>query len=314
MTTLRRSVPSMSALATFEAAARLSSFTLAAAELGVTQAAVSRQVKLLEDDLNAPLFVRAHRKVVLTPAGRALAATVTGAFSSMAEMIETIRRPRTDDAVSVGATLAFSRFWILPRLSEFRSIHPDINLKLVADDSVTDLRRDRLDVCIRYGTPPFPDGNSIASHPDTVFPVCSPKLLDRLGQGTASVDIAQMPLIASDNVNPIWLSWRSWAAATGYGPDLAKASDRSRLRFNHYTDTIEAALAGEGVALGWAALVARHLAEGRLVRLGTRKLTTEAHYHVIIPAGRQPSAETQVFLDWIAACFAMDERALLPDE
>lgn len=303
MTSLRRSVPSMNALATFEAAARLGSFTLAAGELGVTQAAVSRQIRLLEDDLNAPLFVRAHRRVKLTPSGAALAATVGTAFASMAEMIETIRRPVAENTVSVGATLAFSHFWILPRLSEFRGNHPGISLKLIAEDSATDLRRDRLDVCIRYGKPPFPDGRSILSHPDEVFAVCSPRLLQRLGLDPAAADIARLPLIASDNVDPAWLTWRSWAQAAGLGPAIGKASDRSPLRFNHYTAAIEAAVNGEGVALGWSVLLSDHLAGGRLVRIGPHALTTADRYHVLVPSGREPSPATARFLDWLSGCF-----------
>ena len=201
---------------------------------------------------------------MLTPSGAALASTVTHAFTSMAEMIETIRQPFTTDAVTVGATLAFSHFWILPRLAEFRIAHQDVELKLIADDSVTDLRRDRLDVVIRYGKPPFADARSIASHPDEVFPVCSPKLLQSHKMTAGTADVYQMTLIASDTVNPTWLTWRSWAQGVGLGPAIGKASDLSRLRFNHYTDTIQAAVNGEGVALGWGALLAGHLEEGRL--------------------------------------------------
>lgn len=305
MPNLRRSIPSMSGLATFEAAARLGSFTLAAAELGVTQAAVSRQIKLLEDDLNNRLFLRAHRRVVLTPSGAALAATVSQAFSSMAEMIETIRQPFAADVVTVGATLAFSHFWILPRLAGFRAEHPDIKLKLVADDSFTDLRRDRLDVAIRYGKPPFADARSIASTPDTVFPVCSPKLLEAHGMTAADADLLHLPLIASDTVNPTWLTWRSWAQGVGLGPAIGRASDLSRLRFNHYTDTIQAAVNGEGVALGWAELLAGHLNEGRLVRLGPDTLTLEERYHVLVPLGREVTAAANVFLRWITANLAI---------
>lgn len=304
MPSLRRSIPSMSALATFESAARLGSFTLAAAELGVTQAAVSRQIKLLEDDLNTRLFVRAHRRIVLSTSGAALAATVSTAFRSMAEMIETIRQPVAADTVAVGATLAFSHFWILPRLAGFRAQHPDIKLKLVADDSITDLRRDRLDVAIRYGKPPFPDGRSLASTPESAFPVCSPDLLRAHGMTAANADLEQLPLIASDTVNPAWLSWRSWAHGAGLGPGIARASDQSSLRFNHYIDTIQAAVNGEGVALGWAALLGGYLAEGRLVRLGADCLTMEERYHVLVPSGREQAAAAAVFLGWIAGHFA----------
>lgn len=309
MPSLRRSVPSMSALATFEAAARLGSFTQAAAELGVTQAAVSRQVKLLEDDLNTPLFVRAHRRVVLTAGGAALAATVSAAFASMAEMIETIRQPHLPNSVTIGATLAFSHFWILPRLSEFRAAHPEIKLKLVADDSPTDLRRDRLDAVIRFGRAPFSDGRSIASHPDEVFPVCSPELLHRLGLDPRAVDLQRLPLIASDIVNPSWLTWRTWAQAAGLGAALGRAPDLSRLRFNHYTDTIEAAVNGEGVALGWATLLAGHLADGRLIRLGVGRVVTVDRYHVVVPSGREPSAATAALLDWIVGQFERTGRS-----
>lgn len=303
MASLRRSIPSMSALATFEAAARLCSFTLAAAELGVTQAAVSRQIKGLEDDLNTPLFVRANRKVVLTTAGAALSANVSAAFGSMAEMIDTIRQPRKADSVTLGASLAFSHFWILPRLHAFRGHFPDIRLKLVADDSVTDLRRDRLDVVIRFGRPPFADGRSVASLPDHVFPVCSPCLIQRHHMDAEAADLLRLPLIASDIVNPTWLTWRSWAQGTGIEAEIGKASDASKLRFNHYTDTIQAAVNGEGVALGWSELIRGHLEDGRLVRLGTRTLTLGEEYHVLLPFHREVSGNTKVLVKWLNESF-----------
>ncbi|EKX57496.1 Glycine cleavage system transcriptional activator [Rhodobacter sp. AKP1] len=306
MLPLRRSIPSLGALATFEAAARLESFTLAANELGVTQAAVSRQIKLLETDLNTSLFLRAHRRVVLTPEGAALAATVTGAFGRMAEMIETIRQPLAPDTVTVRASLAFSHFWLLPRLADFRALHPDVKLKLVAEDATGDLRKERVDLAIRYSRPPFEDGRSVADHRDEVFPVCSPALLERLGLEAATADPRSLPLIASDSVNPAWLTWKSWARSLGLDPALARASDASRLRFNHHTDSIQAAINGEGVALGWALLLSRLLAEGRLVRVGQTSLVPEDRYHVLVPFGREPSPACRALLDWIKGCLESD--------
>lgn len=303
MSRLRRSIPSMSALATFESAARLCSFTLAAAELGVTQAAVSRQIKGLEEDLNVRLFIRANRKVVLTKAGAALSANVSVAFASMADMIETIRQPRETDTVTLGASLAFSHFWILPRLHGFRSKHPEIKLKLVADDAVTDLRRDRLDVAIRFGRTPFADGRSVASLPDHVFPVCSPRLLQKHGMEAETANLLRLPLIASDTVNPTWLTWRSWAQGVGLGAEIGRASDLSKLRFNHYTDTIQAAVNGEGIALGWSELIRGHLEEGRLVRLGKEVLTLEEEYHVLLPTSREPAGSAEILINWIAGAF-----------
>lgn len=303
MPSLRRSIPSMSALATFEAAARLSSFTNAAAELGVTQAAVSRQIKLLEDDLNTRLFVRANRRVVLTAAGAALATNVSNAFVSMAEMIETIRQPVAENVVQIGASLAFSHFWILPRLTAFRVQHPEIKLKLIADDSITDLRRDKLDVAFRFGKPPFADAKSLASTPDEVFPVCSPGLLRAYAMTARDADLLKLPLIASDIVNPTWLTWRAWAQGLGMGGAVGLASDRSGLRFNHYTDTIQAAVNGQGVALCWSTLLRGHLQEGRLVRLGQQSLTLDERYHLLVPLGRPQSASASIFADWVAGAF-----------
>lgn len=303
MPNLRRSVPSMSALATFETAARLGSFTTAAAELGVTQAAVSRQIKLLEDDLNARLFVRANRRVVLTAAGAALSSTVSAAFGSMADMVETIRQPVLANTVNVGASIAFSHFWILPRLSQFRSLFPDVRLKLVADDSPPDFRSENLDAAFRFGKPPFADARSIASKADEVFPVCSPELLDRFGMTPESADLLKLPLIVSDTVNPSWQTWRTWAQAVGRGPEVGLASDRSGLRFNHYTDTIQAALNGEGVALGWNMLLRGFLEEGRVLRIGSDCLETLERYHLLMPNGRAPSPAAARFVEWIVASF-----------
>lgn len=303
MAPLRRSISSLSALATFEAASRLESFTLAADELGVTQAAVSRQIKLLETEINTSLFFRAHRRVVLTPVGAALASTVTGSFTRITEMIETIRQPLVPEAVAIGATLAFSHFWLLPRLTDFRAKHPEIKLKLIADDSQTDLRRDRLDIAIRFGKLPFQDGSSFANHADEVFPVCSPTLTRKLKFTPEMAELARLPLITSDPLDPSWLTWRSWAMKLGLGPTLGRASDLSRLRFNHYTDTIQAAINGEGVALGWSTLISDFLKEGRLVRIGQRSIIPEERHNVVIPAGRESSADTVVFANWIAARF-----------
>lgn len=299
MTTLRRNLPTLNLLSTFESAARLGSFTLAAAELGVTQAAVSQQIKVLEQELNKALFVRAHRRVALTPAGTALAQAVGGAFARMSEMIDTLRQPEVPDTVSIGLTLAFNQFWLMPRLPDFRARFPHVRLRLVADDTPMDLRQARLDVTIRYGKPPFEDAISHADRAERAFPVASPALLARLEIASADADLLHMPLIASDIVNPAWMPWRQWAKALRLGPALGRASDHSRLRFNHYSDTVQAALNGEGVTMGWDVLLEDILREGRLVRLGTDSVVPEERYHVVTPVGREPTPAVRIFLDWM---------------
>ena len=293
MAGLRRSISSLGALATFEAAARLMGFTRAAEELGVTQAAVSRQIKLLEAELNMPLFVRGHRRVELTPAGLVLARALTGAFDQVTEALDTIRRPVQGKTVTVGATLAFTHFWLLPRLPAFRAAHPEVQLRLVSQDSGFDLRKDSVDVLIHYGRPPVDGGRLLAELPERVFPVCAPALARR------GLSLDQMPLIACDWVEPTWLGWRRWAQLAGL-PPLARPS---ALRFSQYSDAIYAAIGGEGVAMGWQALVGGHLVDGRLVRLGQAEVVPDEVNMLLVPATRNPGKAARVFTDWLVAAF-----------
>lgn len=291
MAGFRREVSSLGALATFEAAARLMGFTRAAEELGVTQAAVSRQIKLLEAELNMTLFVRGHRKVELTPAGLTLSRALTGAFDQVSEALDTIRRPVAGKTVTVAATLAFTHFWLLPRLPAFRAAHPEVQLRLVSQDSGFDLRRDTVDVLIHYGKPPVDGGRCLAELPERVFPVAAPALADRPWDS--------LPLIACEWVEPSWMGWRRWSQLAGQG----SMTRPSALRFTQYSDAIYAAIGGEGVALGWQALVGGHLADGRLVRLGEAEVVPEETNMLLVPTTRRPGKAAQVFTDWLVAAF-----------
>lgn len=295
MPTIRRSVSSLASLAAFEAAARHESFTRAAEELGVTQAAISRRVKHLEDELGTPLFTRSHRKVELTAPGQTLARATADAFGRVAEAVEAIRRPAASDTVVLGTTLAFSHFWLVPRLAAFRLTHPGIRLRLISEDAEFDLRQGRMDVVVRYGAPPFAGAVSLASMADEVFPVGSDALV-RPAAGLADASaIPAVPLISVEWLDPAWLSWPRWAAMSGLG-DLRS---RGELRFNHYTDAVYAAIAGQGVVLGWRRLIGGFLADGRLVRLGGAVAVPSERYHVLLPASREPSPATERFTDWL---------------
>lgn len=302
MAGLRRSVSSLSALSTFEAAARLQGFTRAADELGVTQAAVSRQIKLLEAELNTPLFVRGHRRVDLTPAGVTLSNALTGAFDQVSEALDTIRRPMEAKTVTLGATLAFMHFWLLPRLPEFRAAHPDIQLRLVSQDTGFDLRRDPVDVLIFYGTPPVDGAKLVAALEDQVYAVACP------GFAKAPVQFETLPLIGCEWVEPTWLSWRRWAQMAGVGP-LTKAKS---LRFSHYADAIYAAMAGEGAALGWQSLVAPLVAQGRLERLSPHIVTPAERHTLLIPSSRAQSKAARALTEWLKAAMTAEQAETGP--
>lgn len=294
MSGFRRQLPSMTALVVFEAAARQSSFTRAAVELGITQAAVSRQVQALESNLGFALFRRLHRSIELTEQGRALAASMSEALGIIAGTIRSITGGKDADELTISATVAFSHFWLLPKVSSFRRTDPDIKLKIVTQDSSVDLRRDDIDVAIRYGDGNWPDGRSIMLFGDEVFPVCSPDYLAVRGAPDCVADLARHNLIASDAHEPTWIGWEQWLAAFGHGGDPKNIT----LSCNFYTDALYAALRGEGIALGWHRMVDELLQRRQLVRVAVETLRPRAAYYVVLKHGT-PKASVSAFLRWV---------------
>jgi DNA-binding transcriptional LysR family regulator len=283
----------------FEAAARLGGFTKAADELGVTQAAVSRQIRALEEELNTPLFVRGHRKIQLTAAGRVLADAVGQSFERIADAVEVVRHPTRPEILTVSTTLAFSHFWLLPRLPSFRTEHPALELRVISQDAPIDLRDGEIDVILRFGRAPFRDGRTVASFPEMAYPVCSPDFAERLGPDFDVSRLAELPLIELDPVEPAWMTWRRWFDHAG----MKRPSRRSGLRFNHYSDAVYAAINGEGVSLGWHRLLERPLADGRLVRLGNVAVETEERHHLVVRETVLEGSAVKAFTGWIESCF-----------
>lgn len=288
----RRRLPSMTALLTLEAVLRHRSFTAAASELGVTQAAVSRQIAALEEELGQPLFLRRHRAIEPTPACLSLGASLVQSFTNIAETIETLKAGN-DEVVTLGATVAFSSFWLLPRLVTFRRLHPSIQMRVVSQDSRIKLDEGDVDIVIRYGTPPFSDGVTIASRGDSIFPICSPDYLARRAEGPLSrLD----EFIEAEVEDRGWYSWSQWLSETGQETFI-----RPSLRFNHYTEAISSTRSGQGVALGWGMLVDDFLAEGSLIRLGDHRLQAPGTYNLVIPHRARKSKARDMAADWLAA-------------
>ncbi|WP_434713816.1 LysR substrate-binding domain-containing protein (plasmid) [Rhizobium sp. YTUHZ045] len=288
----RRRLPSLTALVTLEAVLRRKSFTTAATELGVTQAAVSRQIALLEAEFGQPLFVRKHRAIEPTAACISLGATLAKSFADIAESVEAMQS-RSQDVVTIGATVAFSSFWLLPRLAEFRRVNPGILVRVISQDNPIALDDGEIDVAIRYGMPPFSDGTVIASHGDVITPVCSPDYLKRRGNGPlGSTD----EFIETDVLDRSWYSWSQWVSLTG-----ANIEVKPSLRFNHYTETIAAARAGQGIALGWRMLIGTFLEDGTLVSAEASELAAEDRYNVIVPVKAKRSNARNLAAAWLTA-------------
>jgi DNA-binding transcriptional LysR family regulator len=287
----RRRIPSLTALMTLEAVLRHRSFTAAAGELGVTQAAVSRQIALLEDELGVPMFVRRHRAIEPTAASLALGATLAQSFANIADTVDAIRVSQTD-VVTIGATVAFSSFWLLPRLAEFRRENSGVQIRVISQDARIDLDAGGVDIAIRYGIPPFADAKVVASQTDAVLPVCSPDYLRR----RPTTELSESDdFIETDVQDRSWLSWSQWSDETGRHLRI-----KPQLRFSHYTETIAAARAGQGLALGWRLLVQTFLDDGTLVALAEGEMPTVEQYCIVLPNRRRRSLASEHAASWLA--------------
>ncbi|AYG61840.1 LysR substrate-binding domain-containing protein [Rhizobium jaguaris] len=287
----RRRIPSLTALMTLEAVLRHRSFTAAAAELGVTQAAVSRQIALLEEELGLVMFVRKHRAIEPTAACLTLGTTLAHSFANIADTVDAIRSS-LQDFVTIGATVAFSSFWLLPRLGEFRRENAGMQIRVISQDTKIDLDTGGIDIAIRYGRPPFADAKVVASQEDFIVPVCSPDYLRR--RQTAELSDRD-EFIETDAHDRSWLSWSQWAEEAG-----RQLRIKPHLRFNHYTETIAAARAGQGIALGWWLLVRTFLEDGTLVALDEAKMPAADAYNVLLPARTRRSFAAEHAANWLA--------------
>lgn len=296
---LRKRLPSLTALLTLEAVIRRRSFTAAAEDLGVTQAAVSRQIAALEDEFGQPLFIRKHRAIEPTAACLMLGSVLAQSFTAIADTVDGIKSSKRD-VVTIGATVAFSSFWLLPRLSEFRRMNPGIQVRVVSQDTKISLADGEVDMVIRYGQPPFSDGTVIASRGDVTFPVCSPEYFARRQGGPLS---PADDFIEADVYDRSWYTWNHWL----------NLADRQfavipSLRFNHYTEAISAARSGQGVALGWGVLIRTFLEDGTLVRLDDAELAVEGRYNVMLPQRGRRTVIIDRAAAWLTKAL-QDDRA-----
>ncbi|OJU51820.1 MAG: LysR family transcriptional regulator [Mesorhizobium sp. 61-13] len=295
MSGFRRQLPPMTALVVFEAAARRMSFTRAAEELGITQAAVSRQVQALEQSLGFQLFRRLHRSIELTDRGRTLSKSMSESLGAIARTVRSLTDDKNAGELVIAASVAFSHFWLLPKISEFRRTNPQVRLKIVSQDSNVNLLREDIDIAIRYGDGHWPDGKAIALFNDDVFPVCSPEYLASHGSPDCVADLTRHNLIVSDSQDASWIGWEEWLKAFGHDADPRHVT----LSCSFYTDAIHAAMRGEGIALGWHRLVRDLLHRNQLVRVSAESLRTREAYFIVLKKTQPAKPQVEPFLRWI---------------
>ena len=295
MKSLRSRLPPTNALVTFEAVARHLSFTRAADELGVSQAATSRQVRLLEDHLGVVLLDRARKRVRLTPAGQQLLQAVAMGFGHIATVAEGLRQERRGRALTVATSLAFSAFWLMPRLPSFHAAHPDLELRLSTSDSQADWYAEDVDVAVVFG-PQAPKGwRAEALFGDQVIAVCRPDYFGTRGHPQSVSELQEETLLLIDLPYSSWFDWPDWFARNS-AP--LRRSPRGP-RFNNYTIAIQAALDGQGLALGWRRLIASHLNDGRLVQVTSARVTPDDAYALLVREPDHDDPRVRAFRTWI---------------
>lgn len=286
-----RRLPPLSALRAFEAAARHRSFKRAASELAVTPTAISHRVRALEDHTGLKLFVRQIRQVTLTEAGAQLYPVLQQGFDQIEAALSRLAHANRRDRVTISATRAFTAKWLVPRVAHFHASHPGIDLQLHASDEAVDLADHAFDIAVRYGTGPYPGLASERMFADTYAPVANPMLgLESLA------DLASVPLIHFDwqRVAPGNPTWQHWFAEAG----LPWHPSQGQLRYSDEGHAIQAAVAGQGVALLSLTLVAEELAAGQLVQPFGPVLPGYA-YHLLLGADHPPGSAVRAVADWL---------------
>jgi LysR family glycine cleavage system transcriptional activator len=290
-------LPPLTALRAFEAAARHLSFARAADELGVTPAALSFQIKSLEEHLGQPVFRRLNRAVELTEVGKTLYPGVADGFAALGQAWRAARRQTDTTALRVTAGPAFTAKWLAPRMFLFARQHPEIELSFTASLRVMDFDRDEIDVAIRFGLPAREQGLfSVPIIHEWLTPMMSP---DMAAQFPTPDSLSRATLLHQDDTR--WLrppvDWPAWFRAA----DLPPFQDDHGPRFSQADHALDAALEGAGVVLGRISLAQKALKEGRLVAPFALAITTQAHYRFVCPAGAEERPQVKAFLEWILA-------------
>lgn len=286
-------LPPLAAVRAFEAAARHASFTKAADELGMTQAAVSYQIKMLEERLGEPLFLRRPRQVALTEMGRRLAPALTEAFETMSSAFAELR-DGSDDRLSITTVPTFATHWLAPRLGSFQLAHPNLAVRLDTSNNYVDFAREEMDVAVRVGRGVW---SGLAVHklmPLTFTPMLSPELAASIGGVSEPADLLKLPVLGP---NDPW--WPQWLAAAGLPPDSLAGRPKSFL--GSQANEARAAIAGQGVAMLTPEFFMAELASGRLARPFDLLGHDEDAFWLAYPESRRNAPKIVAFRAWILA-------------
>lgn len=299
-------LPPVQTLVIFEAAARRLNFSAAARALGTTQPAVSHRIGTLEAELGVDLFRRLRRGVALTPEGARLSEAVRQGLATIASATEEIRRGRSRRRFNIATDFGFAAYWLMPRLASLRAALPGREVRVITLQDEIDWRDEAVDAAIAFGPERVKGFRATPLFPEIVSPVCSPAFAAGRPAVERPSDLVGLPLLHLESARAgRWLNWAEWFGAHG----LAGPAEDGGPVFNNYTMVVQAAAAGQGVALGWRPLVDDLVRAGQLVSLGL-PVRTGRGYVLLQPKTRTPDAAAAAFEGWLTRGRVGDEDGL----
>jgi LysR family glycine cleavage system transcriptional activator len=294
---MMKPLPPLSSLRAFEAVARRLSFSKAAQDLNVTPGAVSQQIRQLEQILDESLFVRTRRSVALTEVAMNMLPEIQSGLETLSRAMSRKTGLYGERTLTISVAPSFASKWLLPRLTSFSDLHPDIDLRISATVGLADFKRDKVDLAIRLGRGGYTDLHADLLFGDTLTPLCSPELIKAKGRLKAPDDLRKHRLlhdtsIPGDNEQSSWERWLSLANAK-------QVSAHRGTRFSLAELAMQAAIDGAGVVLGRMVLAERDIAAGRLIRPFKIALPLDVSYFLVMPKGGARRDEIQCFRNWL---------------
>ena len=289
-----KNLPPLNALVAFDAAATSVSFTQAAAKLFVTQGAISRQIRSLEENLGIVLFDRSQRKVRLTPQGSEYHRHISDALDQISNVTFAVKNPIQETQITIAASHAVASLWLMPRIAEYSKAYPDTDIRLLVTDNVLEVDAGDFDCSIGF-SPKAPSAYQVDRlFSERVFVVSSPEFLAQ-HQALSSQELLATRQLVLDNPTVGWFNWSDWFEGLG----MAKVVPQHKVTFSHYNMLVQAALQGQGVALAWDHLLTDYLAIGSLVKVFEDTLETDAGFYLMTSLVGSGKPALDEFRQWL---------------
>lgn len=294
---MRRSLLPLNALRAFDAAARHKSFKRAAEEMSVTPAAISQQIRSLEEYLDVQLFIRDKNSLKLTSEAEKALPSLDDAFNAFEMAVEILQNDDEDRDIHITLSPSFASKWLIPRLGRFYEQYENINVHVDASMSIVNFKNDDFDLGVRYGRGKYPGLYVEELMKEEVFPVCSPELLTGDNPIQTYEDLKNITLVHDDSSleDESCPKWDMWLKAVG----VTLPKNSKRLHFNSTQLTIEAALAGRGVAIAKGTIAQDDLEKGKLVKLFARSLPVDFAYYMVCNENKKDNPKVKAFMEWL---------------